>query len=227
MKQPHTSSTFPHHSPTSFKSPVPETIRSHRDRGWLKQQQLFLVLLLPLCLVTLSLPWKQKKTTIIRSPKPPHTQQTQFQSDLSLLCLCASIVALQLLQFFSCSARSRNKHWFLHCCVWVSYYMPVPLAAYAMGVMLRFRPSYWLVATLFAAGHTDAMAAYSLHDDNKGVRRFAKQALGLLQLTCFSVSLFQFQPQLVPPPSLSWQWQHHAMKVCSVVLGFFVFFLRP
>ncbi|XP_037416357.1 uncharacterized protein LOC119279039 [Triticum dicoccoides] len=81
--------------------------------------------------------------------------------------------------------------------------------------MLRFQPPYWLVATLFAAGHTDAMAAYALHDDAKEVRRFATQALVLLQLVWFFFSLFQAAPS-VP-------FWHHAVKVMSILLGFFVF----
>lgn len=167
-----------------------------------------MLLVVPLCLVTL--PWKIRFRLPTRLRERVDTQQAQLESDAS--SLCAAVVALQLVQFLSCSARLRTKHWLLHCCVWVSYYIPVPLAAYTLGVMLRFQPPYWLVATLFAAGHTDAMAAYGLHDDRKGVRRFAKHALLLLQLVWLFISLFQGAP-------VSW---HKAVKVISVMLGFFV-----
>lgn len=201
---PHTSCTCPH-SPSSEPASLLKVGETGHG-GWV-------FLALPLCLVTLSLPWKTTISSPTRMREHLDTQQAQFQSDVS--SLCASVVALQLLQFFSCSARLRQKHWFLHLCVWVSYYMPVPLTAYAVGVMLRFQPPYWLVATLFAAGHTDAMACYGLHDDTKGVRRFAKQALVLLQLVWFFVSLFQVAPSL--------SFWHHAVKVMSILLGFFVF----
>ncbi|CAN6164895.1 unnamed protein product [Urochloa humidicola] len=58
----------------------------------------------------------------------------------------------------------------------------MPLAALAVGMMLRLRQPLWPTAILFAAGQSDTMAAYSLDDDSQNMRRFAKRTLYLAYL---------------------------------------------
>lgn len=139
--------------------------------------------------------------------------EAQFEAEI----FAGAIAALQLLQFLSCTMR--REHLFFQRCAWVSYYMPVPLAACAIGVMLRFQPPYWLVAIFFATGHTDTIACYSLHHDKMGMRGFAKQVMSLAYLIWFLLAFFE------GAPSYHTTW-HHAVKVISILLGFVVFFLH-
>ncbi|CAN6164896.1 unnamed protein product [Urochloa humidicola] len=96
--------------------------------------------------------------------------------------LAAGVVLLQFLQFILHHLRFRRSHWLVQWGAWAAYYFPMPLAALAVGMMLRLRQPLWPTAILFAAGQSDTMAAYSLDDDSQNMRRFAKRTLYLAYL---------------------------------------------
>jgi hypothetical protein len=96
--------------------------------------------------------------------------------------IAAGVVVLQFLQFILHRLRFRRSHWLVQWGAWAAYYLPVPLAALAVGMMLRLRQPFWPAAILFAAGQSDTMAAYSLDDDSQNMRRFAKRTLYLAYL---------------------------------------------
>ncbi|CAL4911161.1 unnamed protein product [Urochloa decumbens] len=109
--------------------------------------------------------------------------EKQESPQIEVEIFAAAVVALQFLQFIFCRERFRRNHWLLQAGAWAAYYMPLPLSTFAVGAMLQFRCPYWLVAIFFAAGHADCMAAYSLDDDPRNVRRFAKRTLTFAYLT--------------------------------------------
>lgn len=116
--------------------------------------------------------------------------------------LAAAVVLLQFLQFILHHLRFRRSHWLLQWGAWGAYYVPMPLAALAVGEMLRLQRPYWPVAVLFAAGQSDTMAAYSLDDDSHNMRRFAKRTLYLAYLVVALLQLQQGVPTELPYYSL-------------------------
>jgi len=134
---------------------------------------LHLAALLPLSFVFLCYIYSR-----LRTQSRQQLQSPQLQVEM----LAAAIVVLQIVQFIFCHERFRRSHRLVQWGARAGYYVPVPLAASAVGVMLRFQCPYWLVAIFFAAGQSDTMSAYSLHDDRQNLRRFAKQTLCLAYL---------------------------------------------
>ncbi|CAL4911169.1 unnamed protein product [Urochloa decumbens] len=122
--------------------------------------------------------------------------------------LAAAIVVLQFLQFILCHERYRRNHWLVQWGAWAAFYFPLTLAPFAVGMMLRFRRPYWLVAIFFAAGQTDTMAIYKLDDDRQSMRRFAKRTLSLAYLIVAFLEGVSCQ---------------RPMEIHSIVLGLLIF----
>ncbi|CAL4903760.1 unnamed protein product [Urochloa decumbens] len=168
----------------------------------------WLVLLLPLS--CLFFPWLAAALIInIQRVVSTRLREQAENPQVEAEVLAAAIVVLQFLQFILNHERNRRRnHWLVQWGAWAAFYLPVPLAAFAVGVMLQFRRPYWLVAIFFAAGQTDTMATYRLDDDRQSMRRFAKRTLSLAYLILAFLQGVSYQ---------------RPMEILSMFFGFLVF----
>lgn len=158
-------------------------------------------------------PWLLQLFTRLWGGQPENPQ-------LEVEILAASVVVLQWLQFIFCRERFRRNRLLVQWGAWAAYYAPLPLEAFAVGVMLKFRCPYWLVAIFFAAGQADSMAAYRLDDDSQKVRRFAKRTLMLAYLI---LALLQLQGE---GGSVPCRRRRPIADMYSLTLGLFVFLVH-
>ncbi|KAL6642380.1 hypothetical protein ACP70R_020561 [Stipagrostis hirtigluma subsp. patula] len=168
------------------------------ERMRLADYLLLLLVCLPLPIVTSII------STCFRRLLEQH-ESPQIQVEI----LASAVLLLQYLQIVFWLERCRRNHWLVQCGAWAAYYVPLPLSAYAVGVMLRCQCPYWLVAIFFAAGQMDTMDAYNLDGHKQSTRRFAKQTLSLAYLI---VALMQGDEAKRPA------------VIVSIMLGFPVFY---